>query len=182
MGVGANAGPGYPLVSPVTGLPGDLNQGVLINDQGFLGRTTPVVGTMQFGPNPYSSVGSISGAPWNSHMYVSIDGGTPQLASNGVFDSGGQWGTIPQSMDPGLISSGGFLPPHTTVKVYFDTDSGLQQMYYVTTGTQTNWTPGNDPEFGYQYTNFNTGLFPFNDAPIYFSYSPSGVGTIYYDV
>ena len=80
-------------------------------------------------------------------------------------------------MDPGLISSGGFLPPHTTVKVYFDTGSGLQQMYYVTTGTQTNWTPGNDPEFGYQYTNFNTALFPFNDAPIYFSYSPSGVGT-----
>jgi hypothetical protein len=84
-------------------------------------------------------------------------------------------------VDPYLTPTNGFLPPHTTVAVYVDGSNGMQQLYSITTGTQTNWNPGNDPAFGSGYTNFNTGLFPFSFNPIYLSYSPSGLGTIYID-
>ena len=71
------------------------------------------------------------------------------------------------------------MPAGTTIAVY---TAGGQEIYTVTVGTNTSYA-GSDPYFGpaYPAANFNTGLFPFNDYPVYLSYSPSGVGAIYLD-
>lgn len=153
LGVGVNAGGPGPS-SPVTGLPGNLNQGVLINEpQGYL----------QFGPNPLPPVNSVTGAPVGD-LKVSVNSG-PQVPVNGTFiDSGGVDGTIPSSV-------AGSLPPGTLIKVY---NSGGTELYqYTTTATNTpTVVSGNS---------MNTGFEPFSLGPVYISNSPSGTGTTVFD-
>ena len=178
LGIGANISNGP--ASPALALPGNLSQGVMINDTGFLGKTTSV-GTMQFGPNPLPAQISVSGAPITT-LDVSINGGPAQPAYNAYIDSGDRWGAVTQNEAPGITpvydSSGySYLPAETTISV--STPSG-QGIYDATVGSQTGFA-ASDPFLLPAGANFNTVLFPFDDYPVYLSYSPSGVGTIAFD-
>ncbi len=102
MGIGVNAGGPGPT-SPVTGLPGNLSQGVLINQpQGYL----------QFGPNPLPAVTSTSGAPV-SDLYVQINGGQFHGVPGTFIDSRGVYGSIPS----GLVGGGYSVPAGTHITV-----------------------------------------------------------------
>ncbi len=153
LGIGVNAGGPGPS-SPVTALPGNFNQGVLINEQ---------QGYLQFGPNPLPPTAtSTTGAPV-SNLEVSINGGQPVSVPGSFIDSGGVYGTIPSS----AVGNTGSLPVGTEITVY---NSDGQQLYsYTTTATNSpTVTSGGG---------MNTGFEPFSQYPVYISYSPSGVGT-----
>ncbi len=163
LGVGPNDG--YPLPTPVTAaLPGDLNQGVLINE---------AQGVLEFGPNPLPAVVSVSGAPVTQGLEVQINNGPLQPATNGAFiDSGGVFGTIPSALIPG-VPVGDAVPAGTTITVY--TINGVE-LYSETV------TAANAPYVVSSSGNpFNTGNYPFSLEPIYISNSPSGVGTTIFD-
>jgi hypothetical protein len=156
LGLGANTvGPGS---SVITALPGQFNQGVLINEpEGYL----------QFGPNPLPGI-TVSGAP-ATVFDVQINGGpVHQVAA--LVDSGGVNGSIPSSiLETGQTS--GMLPAGTTISVY--TDDDLTPLYsYTTTAT-------NSPQV--LSGQMNTGFAPFAQGPVYISYSPSDVGTTTFD-
>ena len=104
MGIGVNAGGPGPS-SPVTGLPGNLNQGVLINEpQGYL----------QFGPNPIPTRRDLDSPERRSATCrYRIDGGPLHQVPGSFIDSGGVYGTIPSSV-VGSRAGG-------------DTNHGLQQ-------------------------------------------------------
>jgi hypothetical protein len=158
MGIGVNAfGPGP--TSPVTGLSGNLSQGVLINEkQGYL----------QFGPNPLPAVNSTSGAP-ASDLYVSVNGGSLQSVPGTYIDSGGVYGSIPSD----LVGGGYSVPAGTKITVY---DGADQELYsYTTTAT-------NSPSVTFLSDDpMNTGFEPFSQGPVYIDYSPSGTGTTIFD-
>jgi len=153
MGIGVNAGGPGPS-SPVTGLPSNLSQGVLINqNQGYL----------QFGPNPLTPLVSTSGAPV-SNLQVQIGDGLLESVPASFIDSGGVNGTIPSSVI-------GSVPPGTEITVY---NSAGDQLYsYVTTAT-------NSPTV-VSGSSMNTGNTPFSLGPVYISYSPTGTGTTIFD-
>jgi PE family len=154
MGIGVNAeGPGPS--SPVTGLPSNLNQGVLINEpQGYL----------QFAnTNPLPAVSSVAGAPVGD-LYVSVNGGQQVAVPGSYIDSGGVYGTIPSSVV-------GSVPPGTQITVYNSAHTELYQ--YTTTATNSPTVVSGD--------SMNTGFEPFSQGPVYISYSPSGTGTTYFD-
>jgi PE-PGRS C-terminal aspartyl peptidase-like domain/PE family/PGRS repeats len=153
MGIGVNAGGPGPS-SPVTGLPGNLNQGVLINEpQGYL----------QFGPNPISGPStSTTGAPV-SDLLVSINGGSLHQVPGSFIDSGGVYGTIPSS----VVGGAGSVAPNTEITVY---NSDGDVLYtYTTTATDTPTVVSG--------SSMNTGYQPFSQYPVYISNSPSGTGT-----
>lgn len=174
MGVGPDAL--GPASSPVTtALPGDLSQGVLIDQP---------QGLLQFGPNPLPAGPSVEGAPITD-LGVQINGGAiqPEIAA---IDSGGVTGVLPSSVAGNVNSAGGLLggfgtvQPGTHISVY--ADDGKELLYsYVT-------TPEADPAIvpnillplldGFT----NTGNTPFTLDPIYISNSPSGVGQITFDI
>ena len=136
LGIGPNAhGPGS---SPVTAsLPGDLNEGVLIN------ATNPTAGYLEFGPNPLTPIpnASLPGSPWTT-VEVSVNGGTPKPVST-IIDSGGLYGAIPPSFVGNdtvpvtlgnVLSFGETVPAGTTISVY--TSDGQTLLYsYTTTAT-----------------------------------------------
>ncbi len=151
MGIGANAvGTGG---SAITALPGQYNQGVLMNvPEGYL----------QFGPNPLAGT-TISGVPV-TNFGVQINGGSIQNVS-AVIDSGGQYGSIPSS----ILATGqtsGRLPAGTTISVYATDDSTLLYTYTTTDTNSPLVTTGQ----------MNTGYMAFAQQPVYISYIPSGVG------
>jgi hypothetical protein len=158
MGIGVNAfGPGP--TSPVTGLPGDLNQGVLINEpQGYL----------QFGPNPLPAVTSTPGAP-ASDLYVQVNGGQLHSVPGTYIDSGGVSGSIPSA----FVGGGYSVPPGTEITVY---NSDHQELYsYKTSAT-------NSPSVTFEsWDAMNTGFEPYSQGPVYIDYSPSGGGTTIFD-
>lgn len=155
LGIGPNAaGPGPSIVTMA--LPGDLSQGVLINQSG---------GVMQFGPNPGTERISVSGAPIST-VDVQLNNG-PLVPVTAIIDSGGVYGTMPSSvLGTGQVS--GSMPAGTHISVY--TSDGQTLLYsYTTIGTLSpTVTTGNT---------MNTGNLPFAMQPVYISYSPSGVGT-----
>jgi hypothetical protein len=161
MGIGVNAGGPGPS-SPVTGLPSNLNQGVLINaPQGYL----------QFAnTNPLTAVTSTSGAPV-SDLLVSVNNGALLTVPGSFIDSGGVYGTIP-SNNP--IGGNGTLPAGTTITVY-NSDGTELYTYTTTTTNSPTLTSINSGE------SLNTGFEPFSQGPVYIDYSPSGTGTIYFD-
>ena len=69
MGIGVNSG--GPGTNPVTALPGDLSQGVLLNAP---------LGEMEFGPNPLPGYASLPGLPIAA-VGVQFDNGTVESAS-----------------------------------------------------------------------------------------------------
>jgi hypothetical protein len=158
MGIGVNSGGPGPS-SPVTGLPGNLNQGVLVNEP---------KGYLQFGPNPLPQVNStLIGTPV-SNLFVSVDGGTTKVNVPGSYiDSGGVYGTIPSSVVGGASS----VPSGTVITVY---NSSGQELYsYTTDGTNSPTVVSGD--------SMNSGFEPFAQGPVYISYSPSGQGTTVFD-
>ncbi|GFG72912.1 hypothetical protein MBOT_02770 [Mycobacterium botniense] len=140
MGIGDNdAGPG---ISP---LKAAGYEGVLVDvpqDQLILG------------PNPYTTDDiTLSGAPI-TNLEVSIDGGSP-VAVTGDVDSGGVYGTMPESVTDNL-------PAGTTITVY---DGSGQELYsYTTTAT-------NDPTLVSSSSDMDTGYEPFLQYPIYINYT-----------
>jgi hypothetical protein len=156
LGIGANAS-GPNTISPLTALPGNLNHGVLINEQG---------GYLQFGNNPLPAGPSTLGAPVSS-LKVSVNGGTPQDVPGAFIDSGGVYGTIPTS----VVGNIGSVPAGTDIKVY---NTNNQLLYEYTTNATNGPTVVTDGSM-------NSGYAPFAFNPVYISYSPSGVGTTVFD-
>jgi hypothetical protein len=160
LGVGVN--PGGPAASPLTALPGAFGQGVLIDEP---------AGTVQFGPNPLPAYAAVSGAPITT-LDIRINNGSLQQATGAFIDSGGLGGSVPDNLGP--PNAGGYLPAGTTVSVY--TSSGTL-LYTTTAGSQQ--TPVVPSILG---GFFNTGITPFLQNPIYLAYSPTGSGTIFFDI
>ncbi|MBW0016000.1 MAG: PecA family PE domain-processing aspartic protease [Mycobacterium sp.] len=186
MGIGANPGfpygegPGPLSTSPLQALPGNLGQGVLINNPG---------GVLEFAAtNPLPSYASVSGAPCpTTPLGVTITGPNGTVISSGTstgayIDSGGAYGGVPQTYIPGSQVGGNF-PVGDTINVY--TNGTDQTLLYSETVTAAN-----DPIIVSNADSFNTGVFPFTGfgdptgstgIPIYLSYSPSGTGMMYFD-
>ena len=154
LGIGPDAvGPGPSIVT--NALPGDLSQGVLINES---------QGVLEFGPNPLSPGVSVTGAPIST-LDVQVNNG-PLQPVTGDIDSGGVYGTIPSS-----VIGSGTVPPGTVISVY--TSDGQLLYSYATNATD-----------GPTVTSANvmdTGYIPFAQQPVYIGYSPSGVGTTTFD-
>ncbi|WP_261898626.1 PecA family PE domain-processing aspartic protease, partial [Mycobacterium marinum] len=161
LGIGPNND--FPLPDQVTAaLPGDLNQGVLINTN---------LGYLQFGANPLTPVASVTGSPVTD-LQIQINNGPLQPATGSFIDSGGLYGTIPSSLIPG-VPVGYSVPVGTTITVY--TTDGVQLYSQTVTGS-TNAplvVPSNNP--------FNTGNYPFLLGPIFISNSPTGGGQTIFD-
>jgi hypothetical protein len=169
LGVGPNAG--GPLGnSPVTALSGTYGQGVLINQPG---------GYFQFGgTNPLPSYASVSGAPI-TNLGISITDGhghtTTGTAGNAFVDSGGAFGAVPNVFLPSGQGSDVYVPAGDTISVYTGPNAtGILLYSQTVTGTAPYLPvvvpPGN---------NFNTGIYPFTQIPIYVLYS--GTGTMFFD-
>lgn len=160
LGVGVNAG-GPLSTSPVTALPGTLGQGLLLNEPG---------GVMEFGTNPLPSYASVTGAPV-TNLDVGINGGSLQPTIDAFIDSGGVYGAVPTALHPPTDDTG-YVQSGTQISVYntsgtllYSTTAGSQQVSVVSSAA------GGD---------FNTGVTPFLDDPIYLSYSSPG-GSIFFD-
>ncbi|WP_082978475.1 PecA family PE domain-processing aspartic protease [Mycobacterium sp. 1081908.1] len=171
LGVGANT-PHDPdfVTSPTQHLPGTLDQGVLFNE----GAARPYV---QFGPNPGTPFASVTGAPYTNALQISVNGGAPQTLINAIVDTGGNGGNIPQNLVPGY-NPGDYLAQGTKIQVNIQGIS--QPLYTETLGANAmqvtvSQTAPTDPG------SFNTGNYIFKQMPIYFSYDPTGQGTIYFD-
>jgi hypothetical protein len=166
LGVGSGGagtvGVGPLDTSPVPSLPGTLNQGVLINEP---------AGTVQFGGNPLSVGATSSGAPV-TNLRVSVNGLPAVTVTNAFVDSGGLWGDVPSYVGTG--SSGGYVPQGTTLTV---STAGGVPIYEQTVGSSPRAPTVVGPT-----DLFNTGNSPFEIIPIYLSYSPTNVGTLFFDV
>jgi hypothetical protein len=160
LGIGPNAGgPGPSIV--IAALPGELGNGVLINES---------QGLLEFGPNPLPTLTSVAGAPYTS-LEVKVGNG-PLEPVTGVIDSGGVYGTIPSSVIGGNQLSGN-LPAGTVISVY--TADGQTLLYsYTTTATNTPTVTAGGA--------MDTGYTPFAQGPVYIAYSGSSSGTTVFDV
>lgn len=167
LGVGPNDG--YPFTTPVTSaLPGDMNEGVLIN----LPR-----GMLEFGPNPLPPLVALDGAP-RTVVQVQINHELPQTV--GAFiDSGGVSGAIPQSLAPGL-DIGNHLPAGTTITVSTINGVPLYTQTVTVGDTPVVVASATGPKYGAGYYVFNTGNYPFSQLPIYI-WNNDAVGTTIFD-
>jgi hypothetical protein len=162
LGVGPNALGPTPDSIPTAALPGDLGQGLLIDQANK---------ELIFGANPLTDGTSVNGAPWTT-LDLSINGSTPQVVS-AVVDSGGVYGTMPSSVLNGIQpEQNGGLPDGTTIQVY---QHGTDNLLYEYTVHNLNGS-FNSPTVISGDT-MNTGNFPFAQQPIYISYDPAGSGT-----
>ncbi|ORW66183.1 hypothetical protein AWC23_23315, partial [Mycobacterium saskatchewanense] len=179
MGVGIGAADDQGLISPLRDLPGGLGQGFLMNEP---------AGQLQFGPNPLPAVTSVDGGWYSTTLDVQIsyDGAqsaiqpiTYEGSGNAIIDSGGLGGDLPKNFVlPSTLSGyseGDNLPLGTMISVF--TPDGTE--LYTTTVTTA--TGGNATNIGSIADGFSTGFYPFLQGPIYFSYSPAGLGTAIWD-
>ncbi len=166
LGIGVNSGGPAGTTSPVTALPGSLGQGVLIDGPSDV---------MTFGANPLPSFATVTGAPVATlSVSISSNGSTgPLQQTSGAFiDSGGLFGAVPSNL--GAPNDNGYVAPGTGITVY--TTGGTLLYSTTTTSGATPILPSN--QYG---SDFNTGVTPFLDYPIYLSYGPAGTGTISFD-
>jgi hypothetical protein len=173
LGVGANSQDApYFTTSPVQQLPGILGNGVLINEH----SSQPYV---QFGDNPATAFASVTGAPFTNALQVSVNGGPLQNLTGAIVDTGGKGGNMPQDIVPSY-TAGQYLPQATTIQVNIQ---GIAQPLYTETlganSMQVTVSQSTPPPTGPGF--FNTGNYIFTQMPIYFSYEPTGNGTIYFD-
>lgn len=153
LGIGPNAvGPGPSI--PNQALPGNLNQGVLVDMPGH---------QLQFGPSALAGP-TLSGSPITT-LYMSTDGGMTRIPVPSIVDSGGVQGTMPSS----AIGGAGSLPAGTYS--FYTAPSGGQKLYEFST-------------VDYQPTVIssglmNTGFLPFGQQPIYIDYTTPGGRTIF---
>jgi hypothetical protein len=149
--------------SPISALPGDLSDGVLINETG---------GYLEFGPNPLTALASVDGVP-NGDLEVSVGGaGHNVVPVDAELDSGGVYGTIPASILVNPPAVGDQLANGTQVEVY--TSDGAPLYSYTVEGDT-------GPIVSADGTVMNTGARFFLANPTYISYDPTGVGTAFID-
>ncbi len=178
LGIGPNAG-GSNLVT--TDLPGDLGEGVLIDEPGD---------QLVFGPEPatvdgLSPIASLDGAPFVGSPQHPGDievqlGDGPKQDVAAVFDSGGKGGWLPTSIAddyPTSFLGLGQLPAGTPVSVY--TQDGDLLYSHITGGDMTilpNWFL----KLVYGVSGvMNTGNAAFVDTPVYVSNADGGAMTFY---
>lgn len=160
LGTGAAAvGPG-PGFIPTSQLPGELSDGYLVNQNVFLG----LFGVMIFGPNPFPARVSVPGSPYGQ-LQVQIGSNAPQPVIDAIIDSGGVYGTLPESLFPGstVFSQ---VPAGTKISVY--TGDGQTLLYSYTTNSANGPTIVPDDPLG---MDVNTGNIPFGQQLIYTDYS-----------
>jgi len=154
--VGPNAGGPGPSIA-TQALPTGYNGGLLINENPTTG--SPYI---QFAnSNPGTAYATLTGAPI-TNVDVTVTQGANVSTYNDVstmFDSGGVDGTIP------------FNAPTGSVVTVYDPTTNLP-IYHYTVGT---YSPIASTGL------MNTGAAPFQQNPVYISYSPGGVGTTYID-
>jgi hypothetical protein len=150
LGIGPNSGGPGPSV-PVKALPGDLGQGVLINEPAHL---------LTFGPNPGTALASVTGAPIGN-LLVLVNNGATTTPVNATIDSGGVYGTIPANVG---------YQTGDTITVY--NSSGTTLYSYTPTGASAPTTIATG-------TTMNTGHQPFSQQPIYIDYTVPGGETVF---
>jgi hypothetical protein len=156
LGLGNGVTPGPSVVGA---LPGDLSDGVLVNEP---------AGYLEFGPNPLPEYTAISGAPV-TNLEVAVGGGGA-VPIGAAIDSGGVYGAIPSDILGGA-TVGDQLSSGTEIEVY--TSSG-QFLYSYTAELP------NSPTVTSADT-MNTGWEAFQAYPIYMTYDPNGVGETVFD-
>ncbi|QEN15164.1 PecA family PE domain-processing aspartic protease [Mycolicibacterium sp. ELW1] len=159
---------GGDIASPVLTLPGGLGQGLLINEPG---------GQVAFGANPLPEVTRVPG--WfYSTLWVKVTYGTESKttqSATATIDSGGIGGGVPAAMlPPNLagIAEYDSLTAGTVIEVF--TPDG-QTLLYRTTVTEAQVAQKEAPQVWPASLGFNTGIIPFLQGPIYFSYTPAYV-------
>jgi len=183
------------IASPPRAMPGNLSNGFLFT--GYVDQ-----GSLTFGENPLPAIASVPGwfytdlaidVTYSDPAYCpdssasNCTTGIQLVKSNAVIDSGGLGGGLSTSMLPAVLDEwkpGDALPPYTTISVY--TPDGKTLLYSTAVTAETSdlilpsvWEPG---------LGFNTGIIPFLQGPIYFSYTPAPEpadknygGTTYFD-
>jgi PE-PGRS family protein with aspartyl peptidase-like domain len=111
--------------------------------------------------NPGTAMLTVPGNPI-ADLYESVNGGSRVAVSDDV-DSGGVFGTIPQS-----LVSGSSVPSGTTIDVYTSPSGGSPVYSYVTGPLGTSGYDGPTPVSGHE---IDSGVLPFLSQPIYFSYT-----------
>lgn len=172
LGTGAAAvGPG-PGFIPTSQLPGELSDGYLVNQNVFLG----LFGVMIFGPNPFPARVVVPGSPYGQ-LKVQIGNNAPQSVTDAILDSGGVYGTLPESLFPGSTTYSQ-VPAGTKISVY--TEDGQTLLYSYTTNAYNGPTIVPDDPLG---MDVNTGNIPFDQQLIYTDYSsiyPNGATVFNY--
>jgi hypothetical protein len=173
LGTGADTnGPiryvgGNPVSDPIPNsvLPGELSDGYLLYQDLFFGL---LGGVMILGPNPFPTRVSVPGAGY-ALLQASVNGGAQQAVTS-IIDSGGVYGTLPNTL-PGVSGAvGSDAPAGTRINVY--TPDGLTLLYTYTTGS-------NGPTIVNGTTEpMNTGNIAFSQGPVYVNYgAPGGYGS-----
>jgi len=163
LGIGPNALGPTPDQIPTRDLPGELGNGVLIDQANK---------QLVFGDNPLQGGTVIPGAPW-ADLMVSINGQDP-TAVRGVIDSGGVYGTMPSSVLGNVTpTANGTLPDGTTITVY--AKDGVTELYSYTVGSDSGEVRSPSVTSG---NSMNTGNWLFSQEPVYINYQVSGGQTI----
>ncbi|KAA8969836.1 PecA family PE domain-processing aspartic protease [Mycobacterium sp.] len=181
LGIGPNAG-GSHLVT--TDLPGDLSDGVLIDEPAK---------QLVFGPEPdtvdgLSPIATLDGAPFAGSPFHPQDlqvqiGSEAKHDVAVVFDSGGKGGWLPPSLADGYprgLLGFGNVPDKTPISVY--TPDGELLYSYPTSGGSGAMiiVPGWLLRLlGIDYPLVNTGNAAFLEDPVYISNADGGTMTFY---
>ena len=158
LGIGAENGLNPGPDSPVTALPGDLSEGVLVNETG---------GYLEFGPNRLTPYASVAGSPI-TQLEVSVGNGGA-VPVDATIDSGGTYGTIPAS----ILNDAQLGEDLYGEQISVYTSNGQFLYSFVP-------TEGDGPVVNGD-TVMNTGYEAFDAYPVYISYSPDGLGTTVFD-
>jgi hypothetical protein len=184
LGIGPNAGGTYPVIPD---LPGDLGDGVLIDEPG---------GRLVFGPEPdevdgLSPIATLNGAPFPGGPHDPDDiqvqiGDGPKQDVSAVFDTGGKGGWIPTTIAgddaTDLFFGLGSMPAGTPISVY--THDGDLLYSYTTSGSELgsmivvpDWLM--KPLLGLEGF-MNTGNAAFAGNPVYISNDDDGGAMTFY--
>lgn len=158
LGIGAENGLNPGPDSPVTALPGDLSEGVLVNETG---------GYLEFGPNALPTYASVAGSPI-TQLEVSVGNGGA-VPVDATIDSGGTYGTMPAS----ILNDAQLGEDLYGEQISVYTSNGQFLYSFVP-------TEGDGPVVNGD-TVMNTGYEAFDAYPVYISYSPDGLGTTVFD-
>jgi hypothetical protein len=158
LGIGAENGLNPGPDSPITALPGDLSEGVLVNETG---------GYLEFGPNALPTYASVAGSPI-TQLEVSVGNGGA-VPVDATIDSGGTYGTMPAS----ILNDAQLGEDLYGEQISVYTSNGQFLYSFVP-------TEGNGPVVNGD-TVMNTGYEAFDAYPVYISYSPDGLGTTVFD-
>jgi hypothetical protein len=168
LGIAPDAGATRYLTAVTPNMPGQLGDGVLINE------TQKV---LEFGPNPLTPIpnASVTGT-YATNLKVSIDGATPQAIAGATIDSGGLNGDVLSNMTS--VHTGNTMPVGTTITVYTSTGTQLYSET-ITAANAANNAPTVVPSNPADGNAFNTGNYPFSVDPIYISYGTTNGMTIF---